>query len=616
MSSETAAASFSPFPSFPRVVVSVGVCGHRCLPAGSAARLRYGVDVVLKTLQRLTEETLREDARELFRRGEEPLFRLVSPLAEGADRLAARAALEQSPPFELQTPLPMARAEYEKDFSGPDSLREFRGLLAAASSVFEIQAAHPDRNHAYADAGRVMLNHCDLLIALWDGKDTGFIAGTAATVAMAGASHIPTVHIHAERPEEIRLIKDGFVTEEWEEGLRAHLRAILLPENRDDTGDMEKAARFAETVFRLRPGDGRDALNLEKVFARALEKLPPRFRWEGRGGAACGEPIPDGPWRTAYELFDRWASCFSARYRSCLVLRFGAPVVAVCFLAMGLYGRDAAAFCGFRQAGAGLLALLVFFFAMQMAMLTFTIILEKLDRRVMWHRKFFSFRVMAELLRQSGFLWPSGFCDVRCRHRSYMGEERKWTAWYYRALAREQGLPCVVVTHEYLQDWMRRVLDGFILNQMDYHAKRCRREGNISAKLFRAGLLLFMLGIIVSGARGYATCVCGAGDVLKAVLGGLALVLPSLAVFCTGFCGYAGYPANRTVSRQAEGALNAIREDMETMLNAASGTGRYKLPGRICYTNARETAERIHACCTEELMDWEAQISAKNIKRN
>src|SRR2546423_5982605 len=54
-------------------------------------------------------------------------FELLSPLAEGADRLAAEAALRDG--IRLVVPMPMAQTEYERDFTTPESLREFRQLL-------------------------------------------------------------------------------------------------------------------------------------------------------------------------------------------------------------------------------------------------------------------------------------------------------------------------------------------------------------------------------------------------------------------------------------------------------------------------------------------------------
>ena len=52
-----------------------------------------------------------------------PDLRLVSALAEGADRIAAKAALEAG--WTLEVVLPFATEEYEQDFDSPESKEAF-----------------------------------------------------------------------------------------------------------------------------------------------------------------------------------------------------------------------------------------------------------------------------------------------------------------------------------------------------------------------------------------------------------------------------------------------------------------------------------------------------------
>lgn len=604
---------FSP----PRVTLHVGVAGHIALPSGSEAKLRETVAYILQKIQRLVEEIADDPLRSLFA-DESPRFRLLSSLAAGADCLVARQALKLG--YELQVPLPMRREIFQQNFRDAEEKRLFDELIAHATSVLEIEASNPEKNHAYADASRVLLNHSDLLIALWDGEESGFMAGTAATVAMASAMHVPTVHIVPGAAPKISLIKDGCVTRAWEEELRSHLSAILLPEKREDAGTRKKASRFAEIFFRQKNVSVASVPNLEKWLSNVIEKIPPRFQWSNTEAPNAGtRDIPSvahADWHPLYERFDRLSGHYSSKYRSCLVLRFAAPVAAIFFLVMGLYG-DAWMNLVRNDAGAAadlFKGWIAAFFLLQIVMLLSAIVMELLDKRVMWHKKFFSYRVMAELLRQTEFLWPVGFCDVRYRHRSYSGDKRRWTTWYYRALVREKGLPCLRITGEHLTRWLLWVRDVFVIGQMNYHAKRYRREGNISAKLFRLGILLFSLGIFVSALRGYMASQGTGGGWVLTIPAALALVLPSLAVFCTGFCGYAGYPSNRQVSQEAEECLGSIRQDIDIALTYPEAASSYSIPKPLCYTHARMIAERLHASCIEELMDWEALISSKSIK--
>jgi len=77
----------------------IGVTGHRDLAPQDIPRIRESLAALFVGLRRQYPHT--------------PL-RLLSPLAEGADRLVAKVALEHG--AELVVPLPMDEAEYRKDF--------------------------------------------------------------------------------------------------------------------------------------------------------------------------------------------------------------------------------------------------------------------------------------------------------------------------------------------------------------------------------------------------------------------------------------------------------------------------------------------------------------------
>jgi hypothetical protein len=113
-------------------------------------------------------------------------FELLSPLAEGADRVAAEVALTCG--IKVRVPMPMAQPEYECDFTTAESLDEFRRLLAEASSQWEIrddssnQRSLSDsqvRAQKYAAVGDFIARRSHVLILLWDGRDNQKVGGTA-----------------------------------------------------------------------------------------------------------------------------------------------------------------------------------------------------------------------------------------------------------------------------------------------------------------------------------------------------------------------------------------------------------------------------------------------------
>lgn len=115
---------------------------------------------------------------------------VMSPLAAGADQLVAEVALELG--IALVVPLPMPRRLYVEDFDS-ESRDRFERLCAAASEVFElpitpgntiesISGPGPNRARQYAQVGVFMCAHCQVLLALWDGKPSDQLGGTSQVV--------------------------------------------------------------------------------------------------------------------------------------------------------------------------------------------------------------------------------------------------------------------------------------------------------------------------------------------------------------------------------------------------------------------------------------------------
>jgi hypothetical protein len=142
----------------------IGVTGHRKL--ADVAAIEAGVDAALAAIE--------------ARFPEEPL-RILSSLAEGADRLVARRVLLR-PGARLVAVLPLPRLDYMADFESQQSREEFMALVGEAETVIEMSAAK-SRVEAYEQAGRYVVEHSDVLVAVWDGLPAGGRGGTAEIVA-------------------------------------------------------------------------------------------------------------------------------------------------------------------------------------------------------------------------------------------------------------------------------------------------------------------------------------------------------------------------------------------------------------------------------------------------
>ena len=135
--------------------------------------------------------------------GSAPGLLIVSSLAEGADRLMAEVGMERG--GRLLAILPFARAEFARDFATAASVAEFDALLDRAAEMIELPGARGDHatDAAYEAAAAAVLDHSDVLLAIWDGEAGRGIGGTAHTIAAAIAQGIPVVRIAARTPHEV-----------------------------------------------------------------------------------------------------------------------------------------------------------------------------------------------------------------------------------------------------------------------------------------------------------------------------------------------------------------------------------------------------------------------------
>ncbi|MEX2124359.1 MAG: hypothetical protein WD795_10750 [Woeseia sp.] len=154
----------------------IAVTGHRDLVAEEIPAIRRLVkDLFIDLNKRHSDRTLR----------------VMSALAEGADRLVAEEALALG--LELVVPLPMVRRHYIQDFETEGSLAEFDSLASKAAELYELPLADgvaPEdlahsataRSRQYAQLGIFLCAHCHILLALWDGKPSSQLGGTAQIV--------------------------------------------------------------------------------------------------------------------------------------------------------------------------------------------------------------------------------------------------------------------------------------------------------------------------------------------------------------------------------------------------------------------------------------------------
>ncbi len=182
--------------------ITIGITGHRDIRPEDVPALEASVGNILSEIAAACPAS--------------PLV-VITSLAEGADRLAARVALSHG--AKIVVPLPMSRALYETDFETPESKQEFAGLLDQADDWFELPLLHQateesvkvhgtDREHQYALVGAYIARYSHCVIAMWDGEPHEKVGGTAY-VAGFKLRGIPPPYIAVQgrfEPEETGVV--------------------------------------------------------------------------------------------------------------------------------------------------------------------------------------------------------------------------------------------------------------------------------------------------------------------------------------------------------------------------------------------------------------------------
>lgn len=186
--------------------IRLGVIGHRRLDDPGAIEA-----LAKKAIETTVEGMIPEGVRQMLastRRAEETgvSYSVMSSLAEGADRVVARAVLSY-PDARLDAILPMTLEDCMEDFTTEASRKEFAGLLSQCSEpvLLRTKSIRDEcrdaigqaelRRDAYSRAGRYVVDHCDVLIAVWDGGPARGRGGTAETVQYCLHQNRPVLRV-------------------------------------------------------------------------------------------------------------------------------------------------------------------------------------------------------------------------------------------------------------------------------------------------------------------------------------------------------------------------------------------------------------------------------------
>jgi len=247
----------------------IGVTGHRLLD--NIDLLAACVETTLARVQTWIPAT----------QNTELVLGVISSLAEGADRLVAREVLTNHYSV-LEVPMPLPKGEYVSDFTSTESKHAFESLLRRATTVVPAPRVQ-SREQGYAAAGQYVLERCDVLIALWDGKPARGPGGTATIVERARSS-VPVIWINTENPHDVRvegilpIALDEFlgIAEYNRQSIRPHVFANALESarhelaRRNPNANVLSQRRYAEWFLPYFVRADLLALRFQRVFRRLL----------------------------------------------------------------------------------------------------------------------------------------------------------------------------------------------------------------------------------------------------------------------------------------------------------------------------------------------------------
>jgi hypothetical protein len=485
--------------------VRIGVTGHRQLV--NELLLRNSVKKILARIDEILNQTPHT-------------FIVISPLAEGADRLVAKEVLDWQVSAEvnrLEVVLPLPESDYFQDFSTQESKDEFKTLLAKAMSVRTLDKAE-SRTEAYERVGHYVVKNCDLLIAIWDGKDAAGQGGTAEIVKYAQKAGRSFFWINSENGKiKEEKLKDHaleslkHLNAYNQERLNAHDLKSAVDQQYDNLADHAiKSGLALDYLKHLRE-------NLLSQFVRA-DSLALHYQ-------------------------SRHMTAESAVY---ILSAAAVATVTVQVLFFPQYPQ----LLWFEVAWiGGILLLLLTSYATDS------------------HRKWIDYRFLAERLRAAFFLCVTG---IRCeppRPPPYLMVSHRPDDWMVRAFAWLWDLRSKRQTDSKIEfaPLKNFLVSAWIEDQISFYTKTGERHGRKHNWYARTGEILFALTLVVAivHTTGFGESSLPASFHLPNILASMAIILPAAGASLAGIRVHREYLKNaERYSHMAE-YLSSIRDQIE-----------------------------------------------------
>ena len=397
-------------------------------------------------------------------------YSIISPLAEGSDRIAARAVL-QSNDARLQVVLPFNKEYYVQDFQGEDSVMEFEEMLALDPCPVKLSDFHIEsnlsaeeiksiRHAAFRDIGYYVVDQCDVLIVIWDGKG-GKPGGTKEILEYSKQVKCPRVVISV--PDQ-RITNVDFIAEN---GLNADSIVKLDQFNQEKeltAGEKLKAKSTEDNIFTKYI----EANHIDKGLVAALrEDLLPYYAKSSLTSARN---------RDIYKNAGIWA------YRL--------ATLAVFTVGLGLVVKP------FYH----------YSFLLEFLLLVLIFLLVFRANRKHAHQKWIEHRFLVERLRICNFFFATGLDMKKLRMHPYLGisDQEDWIARVWNELwdrvTKRKGTSSNKRFAPEDVTWIQKAL---IQDQMNWHKIKKLDMKKSNYKYEIGGLMVYTVAIIAASLHGF-----------------------------------------------------------------------------------------------------------------
>lgn len=625
----------TPHPPRPPLVLRIGIVGHRWDRLGPAPQPQADPPANDRRLEACSEverllattmtavlsqaasrvATIGADPSNGYAPEQPPRVALVSGMAEGADRIAARTALDLG--LELWAVLPFNADEYRKDFDGawlaplwsrPGAAADFDELLARATATLEMDGNLRYRPGAYEPLGRAVLAHADLLLVVWDGDESRGAGGTADLVGQARREDIPIVRIDPTRPQSCwledprepdlgrsvglerleRRLNDlvqppeiaGLVdAAEWNGRTSFHREVVVR--GRLVGKSYGVVTRFFAACHRWPvQAFAPSALAWLGIVGRLLRPSLPadyaaatadewRARWGDDANTDAGRKAIDGL-APIHGWLDHLARYYADRHRSAFTVVFSLAWIATVAAVLGLVAK-------FLHAPSAVLWAWT-----ELVVMLGILGLTMWGKHERFHEKWISYRLLAEQFRHQTFLWPLGATSAVARlpTRPSVDDPRiAWTGWMYRAWMRQLGLPTARMSPSHLA-WCRRMLrDREIPSQRVYHDQAAERYQHLyhvvhtrTEALFATALILSVIHFSETAVHFLGALVGLSADQAGPAISILSVFLPARAAALHGWAGHADFRSAALRSAQIELRLEQLELEIDGLADVSSRT--------------------------------------------